>query len=227
MVICQVIYPRCTYTTRFVHMLKDRLCVYTFCIDEQFIPSDRWLPGCISTVSWRIKVRMVASYNRDLIKSNQPLEFFGICLLNLPLSPAISYVISLSSNSPVMCGRLSQPGCARDFEFPWFWTLFGSIYLWDSGRGIERSFLTVELQAWTFFEHMWRTSTRNWRPVDAYDKPVDTICSAWRVTGCNQRVPWHRGYDSLSILLRCQCRSLWGGHNILETLSGSKRWQKQ
>ena len=39
-----------------------------------------------------------------------------------------------------MCGRLSQPGCARDFEFPWFWTLFGSIYLWDSGRGIERSF---------------------------------------------------------------------------------------
>ena len=147
MVICQVIYPRCTYTTRFVHMLKDRLCVYTFCIDEQFIPSDRWLPGCISTVSWRIKVRIVASYNRDLIKSNQSLEFFGICLLNLPLSPAISYVISLSSNSPVMCGRLSQPGCARDFEFPWFWTLFGSIYLWDSGRGIERSFLTVELQA--------------------------------------------------------------------------------
>ena len=75
MVICQVIYPRCTYTTRFVHMLKDRLCVYTFCIDEQFIPSDRWLPGCISTVSWRIKVRIVASYNRDLIKSNQPLAF--------------------------------------------------------------------------------------------------------------------------------------------------------
>lgn len=87
--------------------------------------------------------------------------------------------------------------------------------------------LTVELQIWTFFAHMWRTSTRNWRPVDAFDKPVDTICSAWRVTGCNQRVPWHRGYDSLSILLRCQCRSLWGGHNILETLSGSKRWQKQ
>ena len=65
---------------------------------------------------------------------------------------------------------------------------------------------------WAYVEDVHKKLEASWRTH--WQASSYQLFSLRRVsTGCNQRVPWHRGYDPLSILLRCQCRSLRGGRN--------------